>query len=157
MLGQSVIPKQLEEIKSKDRFLQDKTYFYWQLKIVRHVCFFSKPKLYRKYFAATWGMCQKCLVWEKGGNLLKCGFPRQNCDYTSGATKEGSERRMLDHRLDLRSIRSSTLPTEKKLEKEKTQKWETNNIYSVIHTNNLVTLLLCWYTLLPPEVCVRNA
>ncbi len=27
MLGQSVIPKQLEEIKSKHRFLQDKTYF----------------------------------------------------------------------------------------------------------------------------------
>ena len=27
MLGQSVIPKQIEEIKSKDRFLQVKTYF----------------------------------------------------------------------------------------------------------------------------------
>ncbi len=27
MLGQSVITKQLEEIKSKDRFLQVKTYF----------------------------------------------------------------------------------------------------------------------------------
>ncbi len=26
MLGQSVIPKQIEEIKSKDRFLQDKTF-----------------------------------------------------------------------------------------------------------------------------------
>ncbi len=32
MLGQSVIPKQIEEIKSKDRFLQDKTYFYLAVK-----------------------------------------------------------------------------------------------------------------------------
>ncbi len=29
MLGQGVIPKQIERIKSKDRFLQVKTYFIW--------------------------------------------------------------------------------------------------------------------------------
>ncbi len=39
----------------------------------------------------------------KGGKLVDMVLPKANCGYTPEATKEGSERRMLDHRLDLRS------------------------------------------------------
>ena len=73
MLGQSVIPKQIEEIKSKDRFLQDKIYFIWQ--IYKSQPCLNSPSQAISYFGATWSMC-KMPSLGKGREPCKYGFPK---------------------------------------------------------------------------------
>ncbi len=55
MLGQSVIPKQIEEIKSKDRFLQVKTYFI--LAILQKSAMFEFHKPSHKHTLVPSGVC----------------------------------------------------------------------------------------------------
>ena len=61
MLGQSVIPKQIEIMKSEYRLLQVKTYIYWRQfsKHVSHFLIYTQAII-----AALWRKSQLASVWK---------------------------------------------------------------------------------------------